>query len=84
MIFSPVPGKGLEVYVDANFAGGPRRILWTQTCSILVLALLFVMHLVLFLWMRKLQTEMALSTAGAEYITRSQALRETKPLMNLM
>ena len=37
-----------------------------------------------FLWMRKLQTEMALSTAGAEYTTRSQALRETKPLMNLM
>ena len=35
-------------------------------------------------WQSKLQTEIALSTAEAEYISMSQALRETIPLMNLM
>ena len=36
------------------------------------------------LWQSKLQTEIALSTAEAEYIAMSQALREMIPLMNLM
>ena len=36
------------------------------------------------LWISKLQTEVALSTAEAEYIAMSQALREMIPLMNLM
>lgn len=36
------------------------------------------------MWVSKLQTEIALSTAESEYIALSQALRETIPLMNLM
>jgi hypothetical protein len=36
-------------------------------------------------WQSKLETEIALSTAGeAEYIALSQALRETLPMTNLM
>ena len=35
-------------------------------------------------WQSKLQTEIALSTAEAEYISMSQALRETIPLATLM
>lgn len=35
-------------------------------------------------WVSKLQTEIALSTAEAEYIALSQALREVIPLMTLM
>ena len=35
-------------------------------------------------WQSKLQTEIALSTAEAEYIAMSQALRETIPLHSLM
>ncbi|KAL7517056.1 hypothetical protein ACHAWF_000103 [Thalassiosira exigua] len=35
-------------------------------------------------WVSKLQTEIALSTAEAEYIALSQALREVIPLMMLM
>ena len=35
-------------------------------------------------WQSKLQTEIALSTAEAEYIALSQAPRETIPVMNLM
>jgi hypothetical protein len=35
-------------------------------------------------WQRKLQTEIALSTAEADYMVLSQALRETLPTSNLM
>jgi hypothetical protein len=35
-------------------------------------------------WQSKHQTEIALSTAEAEYIALSQALRERIPMMNLM
>jgi hypothetical protein len=35
-------------------------------------------------WQSKLQTEIALSTAEAEYMALSQALRETLPTSNLM
>ena len=35
-------------------------------------------------WQSKLQTEIALSTAEAEYIALLQALRETLPMSNLM
>ena len=36
------------------------------------------------LWASKLQTEIALSTAEAEYIALSQAMREVLPLMELL
>jgi hypothetical protein len=35
-------------------------------------------------WQSKLQTEIVLSTAEAEYIALSQALKETLPMMQLM
>ena len=35
-------------------------------------------------WVSKLQTEIALSTAEAEYIALSQSLREVIPLMSMM
>eukprot|EP00956_Cyclotella_meneghiniana_P030894 scaffold79379_cov36-Cyclotella_meneghiniana.AAC.1 len=61
IIYEPDPKKGLECYVDADFAGG---------CPVY--------------WVSKLQTEIALSTAEAEYIALSTALREVIPLMTLM
>ena len=36
------------------------------------------------IWTSKLQTEIALSTAEAEYIALSQATREIIPLINLL
>ena len=36
------------------------------------------------MWTSKLQSEIALSTAEAEYIAMLQSLQETLPLMNLM
>jgi hypothetical protein len=85
MIYKPDSSKGLEVYVDADFAGGwdpadpgntdsiysrTRFVIQYTSCPIVL--------------QRNLQTEIALSTAEAEYIALSQALRETIPMMNLM
>lgn len=85
MIYNPDPNLGLEVYVDADFAGGwdPENAsdadtLYSRTGFVIRHAGCPV------LWTSKLQTEIALSTAEAEYIAMSQALRETIPLMNLM
>ncbi len=85
MTYTPDPTKGIEVYVDADFAGGwdpgdamnadnvysqTGYVIWYAGCPIY--------------WQSKLQTEIALSMAEAEYIALSQALRETLPLTSLM
>ena len=76
MAYTPDPTKGIEVYVDADFVGGwdpgdamnadnvysrNGYVIWYAGCPIY--------------WQSKLQTEIALSTAEAEYIALSQALR---------
>jgi len=84
-ILGPVPkGKGLEVFVDADFAGtwDPRECEDCDTarsrhgyyicyagCPIL--------------WKSQLQTEVALSTTESEYTGLSYALREAIPLIEL-
>ena len=85
IIYTPDSTKGLEVYVDADFAGGwdPENAddadtVYSRTGFVICYAGCPVF------WMSKLQTEIALLTAEAEYIAMSQALRETIPLMNLM
>jgi hypothetical protein len=85
MIYAPDSSKGLEVFVDADFAGG-----WNPgdasnadnvySCTGYVIC---YSGCPMF-WLSKLQTEIALSTAKAEYIALSQALRETIPMTNLM
>jgi hypothetical protein len=77
--------KGIEVYVDADFAGGwdpgdainadnvyswTGYVIWYACCPIY--------------WQSKLQKEIALSTSEAEYIALLQALRETIPMTSLM
>ncbi len=85
MMYTPDSTKSIEVYVDANFAGGwdpgdamnadnvysqTGYVIWYASCPIY--------------WQSKLQTEIALSTAEAEYIALSHALRETLPMTSLM
>ena len=84
MTYKPDSLKGLEVYVDADFAGGwdpadPGNAdnIYSRTGFVICHASCPIY------WQSKLQTEIALSTAEAEYIALSQALRET-PMMNLM
>ena len=77
--------KGLECYVDADFAGG-----WDITdphdASNLMSRTGFVIKYAdcPIYWKSKLQTEIALSTAEAEYIALSTALREVIPLLTVM
>jgi hypothetical protein len=85
MICKPNSSKGLEVYVDADFAGG-----WDPAdpgnADNIYLRTGFVIRYAScpIFWQSKLQTEIALLMAEAEYIALSQALRETIPVMNLM
>jgi hypothetical protein len=85
MISRPNPTRGLEVFVDADFAGG-----WDledsenadNICSCTGYVICYA-GCPMF-WQSKLQAEIALSMAEAEYIALSQALRETLPMSNLM
>ncbi len=85
MTYKPDPLKGLEVYVDADFAGrwdpadpGNADNVYSRTGFIICYASRPIF------WQSKLQTEISLSIAKAKYIALSQALRETIPMMNLM
>ena len=78
----PKNDKGLECFVDADFAGGwstktsddPDSVysrtgynIKYKNCPIL--------------WASKLQSEISLSTTEAEYIALPQAMREIIPMM---
>ena len=77
--------KGLEVYADADFAGG-WSIADSENADCVLSRTGFVVCYANcpVIWCSKLQTEIALSTAEAEYIAMSHALRETIPIQNLI
>ena len=85
LILKPTPGKGLEVHVDADFAGNWNReetenrdtarsrhgfVISYEGCPVI--------------WKSSLQTEIALSSTESEYTGLSYALREAIPLMRLL
>jgi hypothetical protein len=84
MVYHPDRTKGLECYIDANFArnfcpGDPKcasclsrsgYVIMYNNCPII--------------WASKLQTSVALSTCEAEYVAMSTALHEVIPLMRLL
>jgi hypothetical protein len=85
MIYKPDSTKGIEVYVDADFDGDwdPADAMnadniYSRTGYVIQYAGCPIY------WQRKLQMEIALSTAEAEYIALSQALRETLSMPQLM
>jgi len=85
IIYKPDRSKGLECYVDADFAGG-----WIQANALNAENVLSRTGYVIMytncpiLWVSRLQTEIALSTAEAEYIALSQALCDVIPLITLL
>jgi hypothetical protein len=85
MIYHPDSDRGIEVFVDADFAGGwnPEDALNADNVYSRTGYVICYTGCPIF-WQSKLQTEIALSTAEAEYIALSQALRETIPMTNLM
>ena len=85
VIFQTHPKIGLECFVNADFAG-----CWSQadaddpdnvmSCTGYIIRYAGCT----IVWCSKLQTEISLITAEAEYIALSQALRTVIPLMNLV
>ena len=83
--YKPDPSRGLEVYVDADFAGGwSSGDVHNPECVLSRTGYVLMYAGCLITWSSKLQTEIALSTTEAEYIALSQAMREALPFMNLM
>jgi hypothetical protein len=76
---------GIECFVDADFAGGWNTKTSADTDNVMSCTG-FVITYANFpiYWASHLQTEIALSTAEAEYIAMSSALCEVIPLMTLM
>jgi hypothetical protein len=85
LVYNPDESRGIECYVDADFAGG-----WSQADADNAENVMSrTGYVIMFagcpiLWSSKLQTEIALSTAEAEYIALSQAMRQVIPMMNLL
>ena len=85
IIFRPDLSRGLECFVDADFAGGwkdcghdcPESVL-SRTGYIITYAGCPIT------WGSKLQSEIALSTTESEYIAVSTAMREVIPFLGLM
>lgn len=83
--FKPDHSKGLECYVDADFAGS-----WQHRSSSDPLSTHLRMGYVIMyagcpiVWASKMQTLIALSTTEAEYIALSSSLREVIGVMNLI
>ena len=85
LVYTVNTARGLETYVDANFAGrwdpanaDDASTLYSRTGFVIKYTGCPVY------WQSKLQTKIVLSTAKAEYIAMSQALRKTLPIMGLM
>jgi hypothetical protein len=76
---------GIECYVDADFADD-WNIKTSADADNIMSCVGFVITYANcpIYWAIHLQTEMALSTAKAEYIAKSSALRKVIPLMTLI
>ena len=85
VIYKVDKSKGIEVYIDADFAGGWASADADNADNILSRTGFVICYANCpLVWCSKLQTEIALSTAEAEYIAMSHALRETIPIQNLV
>ena len=85
VIFKPDKSKGLECYVDADFAGGWNPMNPNDASNLMSRTGFVIKYADCPIYFSsKLQTEIALSTAEAEYIALSSSLRQVIPLMTLM
>ena len=85
LIFKPDTSKGLECYVDADFAGAWKDGDHDCAESVLSRTGFVIMYAGCpITWQSKLQTEIALSTTESEYIALSTAMREVIPFLNLL
>ncbi len=75
IIYKPDKSKGMEYYIKADFAGGWSQADAENADNVLSRTGYILMYADCpILWVSCLQTEIALSTAEAEYIALSQSL----------
>jgi hypothetical protein len=86
IIMTPDPNRSIEVYADADFAGlyDPETALYDPVTAKSRTGYIVKYMGCPIIWASKLQTETALSTCEAEYISCSEALRTVIPLMDLL
>jgi hypothetical protein len=85
LIYRPDSTSGLDMYVDADFAGAwHKEFSQLRECVLSRTGFVILYHNCPIHWGSKLQTEIALSTTEAEYIALSTAARELIPLRRLL
>jgi hypothetical protein len=85
IVFRPDMMKGLELYVDADFAGNWKKADKDSPENCLSrTGYIFKYNNCPIVWKSQLQTEICLSSAEAEYVAMSQALRQTLPLIHIL
>ena len=85
IVFRSDLSKGLECYIDADFAGGWKDGDHDSPESVLSRTGFVIMYAGCpITWGSRMQTEIALSTTESEYIALSTAMREVIPFMGLM
>jgi hypothetical protein len=85
-IMRPIPGKDLEVFVDASFCGDwdPREAALDRDTARSQHGYIIEYAGCPLLWKSQLQTEIAMSTTESEYTGLSYALRDAIPVMELL
>lgn len=84
-ILKPVKGKGLELFVDADFAGNWDPNEWEDRDTARSRHGYIIKYAGCPLtWKSQLQTEIALSSTESEYTGLSYGLREAIPLMEIL
>lgn len=85
LILRPDNSRGIECYVDADFAGTYKPELSDKPESLLSRT----GYTIYFkgcpiIWVSKMQTEITLSTTEAEYVALSQSMRDVIPFMQII
>ena len=83
LIIKPNVTKGVQCFVDADFAGGYS----SETCDEAVSVFSRTGYCIFYLncpviWVSKMQTEISLSTVEAEYMALCQSMRDLIPFLD--
>jgi hypothetical protein len=85
IILKPEKDKGIECYVDADFAGNWQKERADDISSVLSRTGYAIFYMGCpILWVSKLQTEITLSTTETEYVALSQSMRDVIPFMGII
>lgn len=86
IILNPSKNKSFEVWVDADFAGNWNKETAMHDASTAKSRSGYVLTYgdCPIFWISKLQTQIALSSCEAEYVSLSQSLRDAIPVMRLL